>query len=94
MERQRPAHVIRLGRIKAVIWANSGLNGVWYSVQVARVYKDQSGQWQQSDSFGRDDLLLAGKALDQAHTWVCEQNRTVQPEENGCDSANVAEQVA
>jgi hypothetical protein len=26
--------------------------------------------WEQSDSFGRDDLPLVGKVADLAHTWM------------------------
>ena len=72
MEKQKPANTIRLGRIKATIWANTGETGVWYSTQVSRVYKE-GDEWKQTDSLGRDDLLLACKALDQAHTWIYEQ---------------------
>lgn len=82
MEKQKPIHTIRLGRIKAVIWANQGQNGPWYSTQVCRVYRDDQGEWKDSDSFGRDDLLLVCKALDRAHTWIYDQAR---PSENGQD---------
>lgn len=78
MERRKPVHTIRFGRIKASIWANVGMNGTWHSVQVCRTYKDGNG-WKQTDTFGRDDLLLAAKALDQAHTWIYEQANTGRP---------------
>jgi len=38
--KQRPAHEIRLGRIKATIWANQGDNGPWFNVTLSRNYKD------------------------------------------------------
>lgn len=78
MEKQKPIHTIRFGRIKVAIWANQSPNGPWYNVQACRVYMDDHGEWKQSDSFGRDDLLLVCKALDRAHTWIYEQPR--QPE--------------
>lgn len=74
MEKQKPAYVIRFGRIKATVWAHGSPNGLWYSVQACRVYKE-GDQWKQSDSFGRDDLPLVCKALDQAHTWIYQQAR-------------------
>ena len=52
--------------------ANQSANGIWYSVQVCRIYKD-GDEWKQTDSLGRDDLLLACKALDEAHTWIYQQ---------------------
>lgn len=72
MAKQKPANEIRLGRIKATIWANDTTNGIRHNVTVCRLYKD-GDEWKQSDSFGRDDLPLVAKVLDQAHTWIFEQ---------------------
>lgn len=72
-EKQKPVHTIRLGSIKAAIWANAlQNNGTRHNVTVCRLYKD-GDQWKQSESFGRDDLLVVAKVLDIAHTWICEQ---------------------
>jgi hypothetical protein len=67
----RPVHAVRLGRIRASIWANPNEHGTFYSVKVSRNYRDGEG-WKSTDSFGRDDLLVAAKVLDLAHTWICE----------------------
>ncbi len=69
---QRPVHEVRLGRVKAAIWANETEHGVRYGVTVSRVYKDRDGKWQTSDSFGRDELLVLAKVCDLAHSWICE----------------------
>ena len=69
--KNKPVHQIRLGRIKAVIWANDTTSGTRHNVNLTRIYKD-GANWKTSDSFGRDDLLLACKALDLAHTWILE----------------------
>ncbi len=74
MDKQKPVHEIRLGSIKAAIWQNQTENGTRYNVTVARIYKDGE-QWKSTDSFGRDDLLLLGKVVDQAHTWIFEQGK-------------------
>ncbi len=68
----RPAHEIRLGRIRATIWPNQAENGTWYNVTVSRTYRD-GDEWKSSPSFGRDDLLLVAKVADLAHTWICQQ---------------------
>ncbi|MBX7132148.1 MAG: hypothetical protein K1X67_05645 [Fimbriimonadaceae bacterium] len=65
----KPAHEIRLGRIKGTIWANSGENGTRYNVTFTRLYKD-GDTWKDSQSFGRDDLPLIAKVADQAHSWI------------------------
>jgi len=75
-ERQRPVHEVRLGRIKAAIWANSTEKGVRYSTTLTRLYKDQEdGEWQTSTSFGRDDLLLVAQVCELAIVWICHQGQ-------------------
>ncbi len=71
MANQKPFHEIRLGKIKAAIWANTGEHGARYNVTFERLYK-QGDEWRQSDSFGRDDLPVLAKVADMAHTWIFE----------------------
>lgn len=66
-----PAHVIRIGRIKAAIWSNQSELGTRHNVTFERLYR-QDDEWRKSDSFGRDDLLVLAKAADMAHTWIFE----------------------
>ena len=63
--------------MKAAIWGNQTENGLRYNVTVSRIYKerDGDGQWKTSESFGRDDLLLLGKVLDLAHSWICREEQ-------------------
>ncbi|RIK77029.1 MAG: hypothetical protein DCC68_18245 [Planctomycetota bacterium] len=68
----RPVHEVRLGRIKAAIWENETQNGTRHNVKVTRLYKD-GAEWKDSDSFGRDDLLVVAKVLDLAHSWIFQQ---------------------
>ena len=72
MSKQKPAHEIRLGRVKATIWANETDNGTRHNVSVSRLYKD-GDEWKQTASFGRDDLPLVAKVVDLAHLWIYEQ---------------------
>ena len=62
-----------MGRIKAAIWENETQTGVRHNVTVQRIYKDERQEWQSSDSFGRDDLPLLAKVVDQAHDWIYQQ---------------------
>jgi hypothetical protein len=68
-EKNRPAHEVRYGHVKAVIWRNETPNGHMYNVTVARLFKD-GDEWKASSSFGHDDLLVLAKALNDAHTWI------------------------
>ncbi|HRI12462.1 MAG TPA: hypothetical protein PLX89_05600 [Verrucomicrobiota bacterium] len=78
--RARPVHEIRLGAIRAAVWANETDNGTWYNVTFERSYKD-GDTWKSTGSFGRDDLLVLAKAADQAHTWIVGQPRDRQEPE-------------
>jgi hypothetical protein len=88
--KQRPAHEIRLGRIKATIWANQNDNGTWFNVVLSRNYKD-GDEWKSSSSFGRDELLSVAKAADMANTWIHGQSQG--PPTNGNDGAEGEEDI-
>ncbi len=70
-----PAHEVRLGSIKAVVWKNNTDAGVRYNVTLSRIYRDQE-EWKSTDSFGRDDLLVVAKVADLAHTWIHQQSES------------------
>lgn len=74
--KNKPVHDIRLGTIKAAIWANSTPKGTRYSVTLTRLYK-VGEDWKYSDSFGRDDLPLLEKVASQAHLWICTNAKSV-----------------
>lgn len=65
----KPAHEIRYGLIKACIWKNSSRSGTHYTVGVCRLFKN-GDQWKESARFGRDDLLVLAKVVDEAHSWI------------------------
>ena len=74
MSAQRPVHDIRMGLIKAAIWANDTKSGTRHNVTVARLYKTDDG-WKDSNSFGRDDLPVVKEVLDQAWKWIFAQGQ-------------------
>jgi hypothetical protein len=78
MTKAKPTSEIRVGKIKAAIWANETENGIRYNVTFSRIYKDGE-TWKRSDSFGRDDLLVLAKLADQVHSALYQQ--LPQPEE-------------
>ena len=68
----KPVHELRLGRIRAAVWLNDTENGPRYNVQITRLYKDKQDKWQDSASFGREDLPLVAKVADLAMVWIYE----------------------
>jgi hypothetical protein len=77
MAKQEAPHTIGVGRgIKAKIWTNNGSKGTWYNVTFARSYRDEDGNFQDSDSFGRDDLLHLARAAEIAFDYINSQLRS------------------
>ena len=70
-----PVHVLRYSMIKVCIWQNHTPNGDRYSITVARIFKN-GDKWSESSRFGRDDLLVLAKLLDQAHSWIYEATQS------------------
>ncbi len=69
--KSRPAHEIRYGSVKVVIWKNQTANGHMFNVTAARLYKDrESDEWKESSGFGADDLLVLAKCLHDAFSWI------------------------
>jgi hypothetical protein len=69
----QPVHRIRISRIQASIWQNTGDNGPWYNVTLSRSYKDANDDWKSADSFSVDDLLVVAKIANEAHTWIIQK---------------------
>ena len=80
--KDRPVKVVRIRNVRANIWANRLESGsVVHNVTFDRLWKEddqvdgegqvvKQGEWKQSTSFGKDDLLLLAKIADLAHSWV------------------------
>ena len=83
MTKKRPAHEIRIGMIRAAIWANeNGANDIWFGVTVSRLYKDGSA-WKDSFVFRRDDLPVVAKLMDMAYAWIWDHRATPTRSDHG-----------
>jgi len=68
---KRPAYKTRIGRLHCDVWENQHAEqGPWYSVAITRHYRDTSGEWKTSTSFGRDDLLVVAELARMAFHWI------------------------
>jgi len=80
MALQKPAHEIRLGRVRTTLWKNRSEDGkTWFNVTVSRSYND-GGVWKDTNSFRRDDLPVVAKAMDMAYAWIWDQREASSPE--------------
>jgi hypothetical protein len=71
----KPAHEIRLGSIRATIWANETEKGQMFNTTFERSYRD-GNEWKSSTSFGQGDLLNLAFVAEQAMRWIIEQRET------------------
>ncbi len=63
--KQKPVHEVRLGRVRAAIWENATEKATWRKVTFSRLFKDKTNKWQDTESFGKEDLLLLAEVARQ-----------------------------
>jgi hypothetical protein len=75
--KNKPVHEVRIGKIKAVIWANQVEGGkVRHNFQLRRLFKrDAESSWEESDSFGRDDGFEVIEVTRLAILWIYQQGQ-------------------
>ena len=82
MAQRRPAHEIRIGKVRAAIWENETKNqGIWFNVSVSRLYKE-GNEWKDSNSFGRDDLPVVAKVMEMAYGWIWDRQSVPRPDDS------------
>ena len=91
----KPVHEIRLGSVRAAIWANITQNGVRHSVTISRSYR-VGNDWKKTNSYGKEDLLVLEKITELAQKWLykyetSQPNQT--PQEEIQEEIQDAEQV-
>jgi len=79
----KPVHEIRLGSVRAAIWANITQNGVRHSVTISRSYR-VGNDWKKTNSYGKEDLLVLEKITELAQKWLYKYE-TIQPNQTPQD---------
>lgn len=68
---QPPIDKLRLGNLSAAIWRNlDKQSNPFYTCTISRSYTDDEGNWHETPTFGRGDLLRVAKLADQAHSRI------------------------
>jgi hypothetical protein len=70
--KRKPIRKIKAWPISAAIWDQEHEGRRFFNVTFQRSYKKEDGSYANSDSFGKDDLLLLAKVADRAHTAILE----------------------
>jgi hypothetical protein len=68
--RPRPVHTLRHRSIKAAIWRNQTEKGTMFNVTLSRSYRDENENWQETHSFGYDDLANVAALMYEAHSYI------------------------
>ena len=79
MANPKPVAEVRIGRIKATVWPNETEGRTRYNVTFSRLYK-AGEEWKSTQSFGRNDLLVLAKVVDQAHSRIFELQHEEEPQ--------------
>ena len=82
--KNRPVDRINFGAIKVAIWASKTKYGKKHFANVQKVYKD-GDDFESTSFFGREDLLPAAKALNEAHSRVLELDQEEFDDDNDDD---------
>lgn len=73
---RRPVDTARHGNVEIAIWRNPSSKGDFYSASSPTIrYKDEAGQWKDSSSFGRHDLLDLAEAAREAATKIRDRQK-------------------
>ena len=90
MGKKRPAHEIKLGKIRVAIWANETEDhNVWFTAVTTRIYKS-GDTWKETTTLKHDDLPVAMKAIDMAYTWIWRKQIQLQKAERNATSEVLA----
>jgi hypothetical protein len=68
-----PVKKFKIGLVSGTIWRNENDGKPFYTVQLARNYKDAEGNWKAGDNLNHDDLLNASRVLTRCEAWIAEQ---------------------
>lgn len=67
---RKPDVIFRMGYCQATIWSNDTRKGKIYNTTIKKSYKDDSGQWKTSDSFGPADIANVALLAQMAFGWI------------------------
>lgn len=69
---RQPEHKIRHGAVSASIWRQETDKGSIFNVTFQRSYKE-GNDWKNSNSFGKQNLLVIGLIAARAFEWIGSQ---------------------
>ena len=62
----KPIKTFRIGSVKASVWVNEGQNGPFYSISKSRSYKNENGDYEDSNRYSVMEALADAHVTKQA----------------------------
>ncbi len=90
----QPVDVIRDQNLKAAIWRNESEKGPFYATTFSRTYKDQDGQYRDTNSFVAGDLLRLSELARKTYDRTTELRREDREQERGPDEGRQSRREA
>ena len=70
-------HEVRIGSVRVTVHAAQEHDGhPNHRVEVRRLIESATDESRETTTLSRDDLLLAARALDQAHAFICRREQS------------------
>ena len=82
MQNNKPIDVMRDGNLKASIWENTNEKGPYFTTTFARSYRDEKGDWHDTQTFFRSDLLRISELGRRAYGRIDELAREHRQSQN------------
>lgn len=73
MTNKQPVQKFRSGAITAAVWEQTGAKGTFHNVTISRSYKDEDGNWKDSDSYGASHLPHVETVIRRAGDFISTQ---------------------
>ena len=73
-QKNRPVETLRDGNLKAAIWENEREDKTMQNVQFRKSYRDQDGQYRDTDSFGSNDCSVSDSDAIFDHRVIAKPN--------------------
>lgn len=69
----KPIHVLRRRGVKVSIFENRSGETLFHKFTIQKIYRDDSGTWKTTTSYGRDDAPIIRLLTDQAWEWILDR---------------------
>ncbi len=75
-KKKEPIHKIQRGSIEAAVWENTTGGKVWHNVQIFRRYKNDQGEYRETNTYALADLVQVARVAELAEDWLTQHTQS------------------